>query len=137
MRLEITRKTDLALAALRALAAREEPVKGKDLASEIDTTAPFIVQVMKPLVDQGWVDSDRGPLGGYRLSVDPQSVSVLELIELVEGPTDDGKCVLQGTACPRLDNCALHDAWTRARAALLAELAATPIVEAANQEIPR
>ena len=134
MRLEITRKADLALQALRVLAARDRPMKGRRLAETIGTTVPFIAQVMKPLVDHGWVDSDRGPTGGYSLTANLSEVSVLELIEAIEGPTVDGRCVLQGTPCPVTDHCALHDAWTRARTALLAELGKTPIIESPIQE---
>lgn len=135
MRLEITRKTDLALQALRVLVAGDEPMKGKNLAGAIGTTIPFIAQVMKPLVDQGWVDSDRGPKGGYSVTVDPNEISVLELIEAIEGPTDTGKCVLQRTDCPVIDQCALHDAWTRARSALLAELSNIPITDHSIKEM--
>jgi len=134
VRLEITRKTDLALQALRVLAETENPVKGKDLADRIGTTAPFIPQVMKPLVDVGWVGSDRGPTGGYRLSADLTRTSVLSLIEAMEGPTVDGRCVLQGTPCPATDRCAMHDAWTRASAALLVELSKTNIIETPTHE---
>lgn len=134
MRLEITRKTDLALQGLRALAATDDPLKGRELADKIGTTAPFISQVMKPLVDNDWVSSDRGPTGGYRLSVDLTKVSVLALIEAVEGPTNDSRCVLQGTPCPVVDQCAMHAAWTRARSALMSELSSTPIIEPSAEE---
>lgn len=134
MRLEITRKTDLALQALQALAKTDDPIKGKDLAERIGATAAFIPQVLKPIVDAGWVSSDRGPTGGYRLDADLTTTSVLSLIEVMEGPTVDGKCVLRGTPCPVVDQCAMHEAWTRARAALLHELSSTPIVETMTHE---
>lgn len=130
----MTRKTDLALQALRVLATARGPVKGKDLAALINTTASFIAQIMKPLVDASWVTSDRGPTGGYRLAADLTTISVLSLIEAVEGPTINGRCVLQGTPCPIVDQCAMHEAWVRGRSALLNELAKTPILEATTQE---
>ncbi len=127
MRLEITRKADLALKAVAELDRAEGLVKGADLADSIGTTLPFIAQVMKPLVASRWVVSEPGPTGGYRLEADTSTVSLLELIEAVEGPTVDGSCVLTGTPCPAIEQCALHDAWSRARDALLAELARTRI----------
>lgn len=132
MRLEITRRADLALRALRHLADTASAttpgrVAGPDLASAIGTTRQFLPQVMRPLVAQGWVDSEPGPRGGYRLRVDPSALSVLEVIEAVEGPTDDGMCVLRGGPCTAGETCALHEAWTQGRAALLAALAASPV----------
>jgi len=66
MRLEITRKTDLALKAMIVLGRTEARCKGNDLAERIDTTASFISQVMAPLVRKGWVESEPGRNGGYR-----------------------------------------------------------------------
>jgi Rrf2 family protein len=128
MRLEITRKTDLAMRAVQALRDGVQQ-KGADLAEVIGTTPQFIAQVMKALVDQGWVTSEPGPTGGYTLRTDPDEISLLGLIEAIEGPTVDGRCVLRGIPCPPLEPCALHDAWTRARNALLDELQKTSLSE--------
>jgi Rrf2 family protein len=129
MRLEITRKTDLAIRAAQTLADAGGPVKGADLARQIGTTPQFISQVMQPLVREGWVRSDPGPSGGYTQTVDVADITLLALIEAIEGPTADGRCVLRGTPCPPFEPCALHDAWTRARSALLDELERTPLSE--------
>lgn len=133
MRLELQRKTDLAVRALTALNG-EARVKGPDLAGAIGTTPAFISQVMMPLVQRGWVQSDPGPTGGYRRVAELPSVSMLDVIEAVEGPTETGKCVLRGGPCPSDENCALHDAWMRARGALLDELAAIPLTAALEPE---
>lgn len=134
MRLEITRKTDLALQVLRVLDGHGDPMKGKALADEIGTTPSFIPQIMKPLVDSHWVSSDRGPTGGYRLSPEASQLSLLALIEAVEGPTLDNTCVLQGSPCPIVDQCAMHSAWTRARSALISELDKTPVLVPNTEE---
>ena len=129
MRLEITRKTDLALKAMIVLGRGEARCKGNDLAERIDTTASFISQVMAPLVRKAWVESEPGRNGGYLLNADLEDVSLLELIEAVEGPSENDRCVLRGTPCPAVEDCALHDPWTRARSALLRELALTSLSE--------
>lgn len=105
------------------------------LADRLATSPGFLTQVLKPLVDDAILDSERGPAGGFALAVDPTRLSMLTVIESVEGPTDDGRCVLQNAPCPRSDLCAIHDAWTRARQALLTELATTPLLEHSQQEV--
>lgn len=132
MRLEITKKTDLALRAIGVL-SRSGRMKGSDLAGRIGTTPGYIAQVMTPLVHSGWVDSEPGPTGGYRLHARLEDVSFLELIESVEGPTDSGRCVLRTGPCPGEDVCAVHDAWMRARSALLDELDRTSLAVATGQ----
>ena len=97
------------------------------MATQVGPTAPYLKAGMRPLVQAGWVSSDPGPLGGYALATDPQSVTLLMLVEAVEGPTRDYRCVLRGTPCPAEVECASHGAWSRAREALLVELDETPL----------
>ncbi len=127
MRLEITRRSDLATRALLALAAAGERTKASVLAEAVGTTPGFLSQAMTPLVARGWVRSEPGPTGGYTVLVDPATVSVLEVIEAVEGATDTGRCVLEDRPCAGGGTCALHRPWTSAREHLLDELAATPL----------
>ncbi len=123
MRLELSRRTDLALKAIAVLAAAEgASVFGKDLAQRLHTTPHFLPQVMKSLVVHKYVSSSPGPKGGYRLDADPATTTVLEIIEAVEGPFDTARCVSTGEPCPAIDSCALHTPWTRAMHAVLAEL---------------
>jgi len=122
MRLEVTRRSDLAIRALLALSARGDRTKAADLAAEVGTTKGFLTQAMNPLVQQGWVRSDPGPTGGYAADFEPATVSVLAVIEAVEGPVDTGRCVLEDRACASAGTCALHRPWSRARGNLIDEL---------------
>lgn len=116
--------------ALRSLADEAGRMKGPALADAVGSTSGFVSQVVNPLIRQGWVRSDPGPAGGYSLAVDLRSVSVLDVIEAIEGPTDSGRCVLVDRLCDESGTCALHVPWLRARAMLLHELDATPVAEA-------
>jgi Rrf2 family protein len=131
MRLELTSRTDLALRALRHLrgsGARESRVT---LADELHTSPDFLARVMAPLVNQGWVDSRPGRSGGYLLSEEAGQISVLDVIHVTEGVPLD-RCVLRSGPCEPDEKCALHDAWTKARDALLAELSVSPALAPAS-----
>ena len=132
MRLEITRRSDLASRALLALDGREGPVKAAVLAEEIGTTPGFLSQAITPLAAKGWVRSEPGPTGGYRLLADPADISVLDVIEAIEGPTDTGRCVLEDKPCGA-GRCAMHDPWSSARRHLLDELGATSLAAAGGR----
>lgn len=127
MRLEITRRSDLATRALLELARAGRRSKSSALADAVGTTPGFLSQALSPLVKRGWVQSDPGPSGGYLVTVDPAMLSVLAVIEAVEGPTDTGRCVLEDRACGGDGLCALHVPWSNAREHLLAELAGTSL----------
>ena len=101
--------------------------KASELAAELDSTSGFIPQVLNPLVKAGWVASDPGPSGGYRLVADLDRVSVLEVVEAIDGPTDDGRCVVANQPCDGLHPCALHVAWSLARAELTDALRHLPL----------
>jgi Rrf2 family iron-sulfur cluster assembly transcriptional regulator len=132
VRLEVTRKSDLAMRSLQMLGAAPERMKGPELAEAVGSTSGFLSQVLTPLVRSGWVRSDPGPAGGYSLIVDLANVSVLAVIEAIEGPTDAGRCVLADGPCNDERRCALHLPWQRARSELLAELANTSVADSSS-----
>jgi Rrf2 family protein len=122
MRLEVSRRADLAVRAMLALGAGAGRMKGGALAREVETTTGFLPQILGPLVKRGWVRSDPGPRGGYVSVVALDQVSVLDVIEAVDGPTDLGRCVVAEGPCGRAPHCALHFAWASAREQLLDQL---------------
>jgi Rrf2 family protein len=115
MRLEITQRADLAVRALVALQSSPDRLKSADLAELLGTTSGFVPQVMGPLVRIGWVRSVPGPAGGYERQRDLDSLTVLEVVETIDGPTDNGRCVVAERLCDAAEPCALHVAWARAR----------------------
>lgn len=122
----MTRKADLATRTLVALDGASR-LKAGDLAQALGTTSGFVPQVVGPLVRAGWVRSEPGPAGGYSLSVDLTEISVLDVIEAAEGPTDSGRCVVVDRPCDSANPCVVHDAWVEARRLLLAQLARTSL----------
>ncbi len=129
MRLEVSRRADLAVRALVTLRRTPGRVKAVALAEELETTVGFVPQVVGPLVKRGWVGTAPGPTGGYAAVPGHDTTTVLDVIEAVDGPTDRGHCVVVDRPCGRGAHCALHDAWDRARDALVSELAATRVAD--------
>lgn len=132
MRLHVTRKSELALRAIRELATREGATKGAALAASIDTTPAFLAQTLASLVRADHLRSEPGPNGGYRLLATGRRLSVRDVIELIEGPTRVDRCVLRESPCAATGQgspCALHDAWSVARTSLLRELGVMPVID--------
>lgn len=128
MNLGLQRRTDLALGALRVLSNGGESMPGAGLAESLDTTTSFLPQIMSPLVKAGWVESGRGPGGGYRLTDLAHTVSVLDVIEVTEGPTADGRCVLREAPCPGEETCQAHAVWTAARDVIIEGFKGIPAI---------
>lgn len=134
VKLELLDRTDLAVQTIRFL-AQNQRAPARIIAEELGTSPGFLNQVLRPLVEHRLLSSTRGPQGGYALAGDFEAISMLSVIEAVEGPTEDGRCVLRDATCPGPDRCAVHDAWIAARDALLTTLEATPVVDN-SQEAP-
>lgn len=128
MRLNVSKRTDLAIRAYRMLHAADGRLAGKTLADEINTSVAFLSQALSPLVAAGWLDSRTGPRGGYGITPVGAHVTLLQVIEAIEGPIVDGRCVLEDSACDASHPCALHTLWAGARASFMRSLADVTVV---------
>ena len=132
MRLELTKKTDLAYQALATIASiPDHRVNGADLATNLSITTHYLPHVMAPLTRSGWITSTSGPRGGYTITTELNDITLLDLVEAVEGPIDMSTCLHLGPRHQQNESCALHRPWTKAREALIAELAHVTIDEIA------
>ena len=86
--ISITSKSPYAVAALAELgrASGSEPVPIGELARRREMPVQFLEQLFAVLRRAGVVNSQRGVKGGYRFARDPSQVSVLEVVELLDGP---------------------------------------------------
>lgn len=132
MRLEVTRRADLAVRAMVVLGASPQRWKAPALAEALSTSTGFVPQVLGPLVKAGWVRSEPGPTGGYIAAVPLADLSVLQVVEAIDGPTDLGMCVVEARECRSDHPCALHHAWSGARRELMAALASTSLADVAR-----
>ncbi len=79
----------------------------------------YLAKIMRNLVVAELVRSTRGPRGGYRLARPPSDVSILDVIEAVDGPIAINECLERDGNCPKMDGCTLHNVFDRAQAAML------------------
>jgi Rrf2 family protein len=86
--ISITSKSPYALAALAELgrSGGAEPVPIGELARRREVPVQFLEQLFAALRRAGILSSQRGVKGGYRFAREPASVSVLEIVELLDGP---------------------------------------------------
>ncbi len=66
--------------------AGDDYVSSELLAKSIDTNPAVIRKILQTLIGEGWVESHAGVHGGARLAVDPKTITLLDVFELVEKP---------------------------------------------------
>jgi Rrf2 family iron-sulfur cluster assembly transcriptional regulator len=135
MNIGLSRRTDLGIKALQVLTDTPSRMGGAQLAEEIGTTTQFLPQVLGPLVKAGWVDSERGPRGGYQARISLEEISLLELVETIEGAIESGRCVLRDGPCPGTESCPVHTAWMSAREILVKKLQEISLAQALKTEV--
>lgn len=123
MDIRLTRTGEYAVRAAIALAAAYPGLrKIREVSQEASLPASYTPHVLKMLATAGLADARAGRAGGYRLSRAPKEVSLLEVVEAVEGPIGNDRCTLRGSACTPLLPCEVHPAWADLRAELRSSL---------------
>lgn len=91
--LTLTRKTDYALIALSHLAsAKGRIVSAREIASRYKVPLPLLMNLLKLCAAGGLVESVRGARGGYRLGRPAEQITLVQLVEAIEGPLRLGQC---------------------------------------------
>jgi Rrf2 family protein len=132
MRLELTHRGAYAIRAVLILARMYggPVVPARAIARDMDIPARFLPQVLGDLAHGGLVEARLGRAGGYRLTRPPEQITVLEVIEAVEGDARRQTCVLTGQRCGTApEPCGVHDVFSRAQVAILTRLAGTTIAD--------
>ncbi len=88
--MKLSRTVAYALQATMQLAVSDSdtPVPCSQIASKGDMPERFLLQVLRSLVNHGVLRSTRGVDGGYMLIRSPEEISLLDVIEAIEGPLD-------------------------------------------------
>lgn len=133
----ITKRTDYASRALLvlSLAPGTAPVKLADIAERSHVPPSVLEQVMLQLRGAGFVRSERGPAGGYRLNREPAAITFEEVVRLFQGPLAPIACATRKhpEPCPVEVGCSLRGVWREVRDATIAILRRTTFADLARE----
>ena len=134
MRLELTKRGDYAVRAMLALTrgSGNGLLSARRIANAMGIPVRFLPQVLADLQRAGLVEASAGRSGGYKLARDATEVSLLEVIEAVEGDSRRRSCVLRGGPCGEDGNCDVHDIFFEGQEALRGTFARATMAEIAG-----
>ncbi len=89
-----------------------------DISKEWDIPVSFLRKIITLLAKAGLVHSQRGNNGGIRLAISPEKLTLLDVIEAVEGKIFLNKCLIGHQFCERSMYCSVHIVWCEAQDAL-------------------
>lgn len=103
-----------AIRALVEMAKRGEgeTIFGHQLSEVGGVPANYLAKIMTSLRRAGFIKTERGRKGGYRLSRSPETVTLLEVVKVFEGEEALPDCILQGNrVCSDDSPCEAHGLW--------------------------
>ena len=121
--IRLSRKADYGLVALKALGSLPvgESLSARELAERYHLPQDLTPKVMAKLVTAGRVEASMGKMGGYRLAQAPSTITVAEVVRILDGEQHIAPC---GTGdlmgqCSRLEGCEIKSPLDRLNAAVM------------------
>ncbi|RQW87332.1 MAG: Rrf2 family transcriptional regulator [Geobacter sp.] len=113
----LTRKGEYAIRGILYLARQPQ---GKvslvgEIAAASDVPKTFLAKILQDFVKKGLVSSSRGSGGGFMLALPAARITLLQVVEAVEGPIMPNRCLISEGACDRDGTCRVHPVWERVR----------------------
>jgi Rrf2 family protein len=153
--MQITRQADYAVRAVRHLAILEkqnleenpemksvEPARRRKdeknmaatslIAKEQDIPASFLAKIISTLLKARILETSRGARGGVSLARPPEEITLLEVVEAIDGPILLNECVDESSNCTNEEDCPLKPIWSEAQAVLVDKLRSTTFDQISN-----
>lgn len=125
--MQITRQADYAVRAVLYLASLSNGGRAptSQIAREQAIPPSFLAKIVSQLSVAGVVQTSRGARGGVSLARPSEKISLLEVIEAIDGPITLNECVTNPSICPFGEDCPVNKIWCDAQSKLVSELKLT------------
>ncbi len=103
----------------------------KHIAQQSDIPTHFLAKILQQLARKGFLRSSKGPTGGFALRKPAEEITMIELVESIDGLTDYKRCPGGLSECNDDQCCGMHDSWKGLRDRIMEYLERTTIAELA------
>lgn len=137
--ISISRQTDYASRVLLhlALLPPEARVTAREISRRRIIPPAFLRRIITDLGKAKLITTTRGSGGGLALARPSSEISLLDVVQAVEGPVALNPCTIDPAACPLVRTCPVHDEWMRARELLTNELSRATFDRLAQQGLAK
>ena len=129
--MQITRQADYAVRAVLHLArsGNTERAATSTIAKEQNIPPSFLAKIISQLSIAGLLHTSRGARGGVTLAREPKDITLLEVVEAIDGPIQLNECVANDGICTFEDNCPIRPIWCDAQDDLVKRLKNTSFAD--------
>jgi len=133
--MQITRQADYAVRAVLHLARMNNGDRAatSSVAKEQRIPPSFLAKIISQLSIAGLLHTSRGARGGVTLAREPKDITLLEVIEAIDGPIQLNECVGDDGVCTFEDNCPIRSVWCDAQDELVRRLRGTNFADLMTQ----
>lgn len=110
------------------------PVKIHEISSRQDISEYYLQQILSTLTKANLVNSSAGSRGGFSLAVSPDKISLLDIVEVLEGSLSLVGCVESPQKCSRAHSCSARWAWAQVSENLKENLRKITLEELARKQ---
>jgi Rrf2 family protein len=137
--MQLTRQTEYAIRALIELASNPPGtiLQNRSVAEKLELPEHFLTKTVQLLVRAGLVETRRGAGGGIKLTSPPESVTIADIINAVEGEIAINPCLKEGFLCKDRPYCAVRGILQRAQDAMKNELNKESLADLAKETAGR
>jgi len=134
--MQITRQADYAVRTVLYLAGVENGDRAptSKIAQLQRIPSSFLAKIVSQLSVAGIVQTSRGARGGVALAREAKDISLLNVVEAIDGPITLNECVADPSMCAFGDQCVVHDVWCQAQAELVRHLARSDFATLARSQ---
>ncbi len=125
--MQITRQADYAVRAVLYLAklGPDQRAATSQIAQEQQIPPSFLAKIVSQLSVAGLLQTSRGARGGVSLARTPEEISLLEVVEAIDGPILLNECASENGVCTFGNACPMKPVWCDAQAELVKRLGQT------------
>lgn len=129
--MQITRQADYAVRAVLQLAQNKngDRTSTSTVAKEQHIPPSFLAKIVSQLSIAGLLHTSRGARGGITLARDPKEITLLEVVEAIDGPIQLNECVGDNVSCTFDNDCPIRSVWCEAQDELVARLRKTDFAQ--------
>jgi Rrf2 family protein len=122
--MQITRQADYAIRAVRYLSKQgpNQRAATSTVAQEMKIPPSFLAKIISQLSIAGLLHTSRGARGGVTLARDAKDISLLDVVEAIDGPILLNECVGDPADCVFSADCLVHPIWVEAQESLVKRL---------------
>jgi Rrf2 family protein len=136
--MQITRQADYAVRAIYYLSALEPGKRAatSQIAKEQHIPPSFLAKIISQLSVAGLLHTSRGARGGVSLARDPHDITMLDVVEAIDGPIMLNECVGDVHGCKFDQECPMREMWCEIQDDLVARLGGTTFADFVEKKKP-